>query len=144
MENILKFIKWIVYVILVIPTIIVFLMADSGNGSSGGGSWKQKRERYERERAQRLYKEEQQKRLQQEEWLQQNIFKFKYPRVPVSSSRSSRSNYAELWDECEELAAALDDAGIEHDDLSYPMNYHELEDLRDDYQSLLDENNIDY
>lgn len=124
---------------MAVPPVIGLLMIATGNGSSGGGSWKQKREKYEKERSERLYKEQQEKRMQQ------NLIK--YPSNPAPQpvySRSSRSNYSELWDECEDLESALNDAGIDHDELSYPMGYHDLEDLRDEYQSLLEENNVDY
>ena len=57
---------------------------------------------------------------------------------------SPRSNYEELWDECEYYSELLEDNDIDHDDLSYPMDYHDLEDLKDEYESLLDENEIDY
>ncbi len=139
MEDFWKFLKTIFIIIMVAPPIIGLLMIDTGNGSSGGGSWKQKRERYEKERNERLFQEQQEKRIQQ------SIMN--YPNVPNPQpvySRSSRSNYAELWDECEDLESALSDAGIDHEELSYPMDYHDLEDLRDEYQSLLEENNVDY
>lgn len=140
MEDLFKVLKGVGIFIMIAPPIIGLLMIATGNGSSDGGSWKQKRERYERERSERLYKEEQQKQMQENTIRFQSI-----PTVqPVYSGSSSRSNYAELWDECEDLEAALNDAGIDHEDLSYPMDYHDLEDLRDDYQSLLEENDIDY
>lgn len=63
---------------------------------------------------------------------------------PAKSSGSPRNNYSELWDECEDLESALSDAGIDHEDLCYPIDYHNLEDLRDEYLSLLEENGIDY
>jgi hypothetical protein len=49
-----------------------------------------------------------------------------------------------LWDEAEELESILEDNNIDHESLSYPIDYHDLEDLRDEYESLLEENNIDY
>ena len=61
-----------------------------------------------------------------------------------SSGGGTHSNYASLWSECEELEDILNENNIDHEALSYPMNYHELEDLRDEYQSLLEENDIDY
>ena len=139
MNDFLKFLKGIGIIIMIAPPIIGLLMIATGNGSSSGGSWKQKREKYERERSERLYMDEQ-KRMQENTIRYQSI-----PTVqPTYSSSSSRSNYAELWDECEDLESALNDADIDHEDLSYPMDYHDLEDLRDEYQSLLEENNIDY
>jgi hypothetical protein len=140
MEDFLKLLKGIGIFIMIAPPIIGLLMIATGNGSSDGGSWKQKRERYERERCERLFKEEQQKKLQENAIRYQSL-----PAAqPVYSNRSSRNNYAELWDECEDLETALNDAGIDHDDLSYSMEYHELKDLRDEYQSLLEDNDIDY
>ena len=142
MKDFLKFLKGVFIVLMIAPPIIGLLMIATGNGSSDGGSWKQKRERYERERTERLYKEQQEKRMQQNAIKYQSI---PTPQpTPVHSSGSSRNNYAELWDECEDLESALNDAGIDHDDLSYPMDYHDLEELRDEYQSLLEENDIDY
>ena len=139
MNDFLKILKGIGIFIMIAPPIIGLLMIATGNGSSSGGSWKQKREKYERERSERLYMDEQ-KRMQENTIRYQSI-----PTVqPTYSSSSSRSNYAELWDECEDLESALNDADIDHEDLSYPMDYHDLEDLRDEYQSLLEENNIDY
>jgi hypothetical protein len=139
MNDFLKILKGIGIIIMIAPPIIGLLMIATGNGSSSGGSWKQKREKYERERSERLYMDEQ-KRMQENTIRYQSI-----PTVqPTYSSSSSRSNYAELWDECEDLESALNDADIDHEDLSYPMDYHDLEDLRDEYQSLLEENNIDY
>lgn len=147
MKEFLKFLKGVLIVIMFAPPVIGLLMIATGNGTSGGGSWKQKREKYEKERSERLFKEEQQKQMQQNA--------IKYQSIPVpqsapqsapvySSGSSSRSNYARLWGECEDLEAALNDAGIDHEDLCYPMDYHDLENLRDEYQSLLEENNIDY
>lgn len=49
-----------------------------------------------------------------------------------------------LWDKAEELESILEDNNIDHESLSYPMDYHDLEDSRDEYKSLLEENNIDY
>ena len=49
-----------------------------------------------------------------------------------------------LWDEAEELESILEDSNIDYESLSYPIDYHDLEDLRDEYESLLEENNIDY
>lgn len=49
-----------------------------------------------------------------------------------------------LWDKAEELESILEDNNIDHESLSYPMDYHDLEDLRDEYKSLLEESNIDY
>ena len=139
MNDFLKILKGIGIFIMIAPPIIGLLMIATGNGSSSGGSWKQKREKYERERSERLYMDEQ-KRMQENTIRYQSI-----PTVqPTYSSSSSRSNYAELWNECEDLESALNDADIDHEDLSYPMDYHDLEDLRDEYQSLLEENNIDY
>lgn len=143
MDNFFKILKGLYYILfMIVPAVIGLTMIATGNGSSGGGSWKQKRERYEKERSERLYKENQEKQRQQNAIKYQSVPVSRS--VPVYSSNSSRSNYAELWDECEDLESALDDAGIDHDDLSYPMDYHDLEDLRDEYQSLLEENGIDY
>ena len=140
MDDFLKFLKGIGIIIMIAPPIIGLLMIATGNGSTNGGSWKQKRERYERGRSERLYKEVQIKQMQE------NAFRYlSIPTVqPVYSGTSSRSNYAELWDECEDLESVLNDADIDHKGLSYPMDYHDLEDLRDEYLSLLEENNIDY
>ncbi len=55
-----------------------------------------------------------------------------------------RNNYAELWSECEELSTVLEENDIEHDELSYPMDYHELKDLKSGYEDLLEDNEIDY
>lgn len=49
-----------------------------------------------------------------------------------------------LWDKAEELESILEDNKIDHESLSTPINYHDIEDLRDEYVSLLEENNIDY
>ncbi len=57
---------------------------------------------------------------------------------------SSRSNYRDLWNECETYSAVLEENGIDHEGMSYPMDYHELEDLRDEYINLLEDNDIDY
>lgn len=57
----------------------------------------------------------------------------------------SRSNYQELWDECEYYQDLLYENDITpYDELDYPMDYHELEDLRDELESQLQEENIDY
>ena len=52
--------------------------------------------------------------------------------------------YAELWDECEYLEGLLEDYDIEHESMTYPMDYYELRDLRDEYVDLLEEYEIDY
>ncbi len=56
----------------------------------------------------------------------------------------SENRYSSLLSECEELSAKLEDADIDHEEPSSYMNYHELQNLRDEYESLLEENNIDY
>lgn len=90
----------------------------------------------------RQYEAEQQRLMQQRA---NNMPKVSIPVIPSTrSSSSSRSNYAELWDEAEELESILEDNNIDHESLSYPIDYHDLEDLRDEYKSLLDENNLDY
>ncbi len=61
-----------------------------------------------------------------------------------SSYGSGNSHYAELWSECEDMEALLEDNDIDHECMSYPMDYYELRDLRDEYQNLLDEYEIDY
>lgn len=73
MEDFLKFLKGVFIVLMIAPPIIGLLMIATGNGSSDGGSWKQKRERYERERSERLFKEDQQKRMQQNAIKYQSI-----------------------------------------------------------------------
>ena len=62
----------------------------------------------------------------------------------IQTIQSKIYDYAELWDEAEELESILEDNNIDHESLSYPIDYHDLEDLRDEYESLLEENNIDY
>lgn len=65
--------------------------------------------------------------------------------VPRSNSSSSRSNYQDLWDECEYLQGLLEENDIDPDNsLSYPMDYYELEDLKSDLESQLEDNDIDY
>lgn len=57
----------------------------------------------------------------------------------------SRSNYQELWDECEYYQDLLYENDISpYNELDYPMDYHELEDLRDELESQLQEEDIDY
>ena len=86
--------------------------------------------------------------------IQQNAQRYQSVPVYTQPSYSSegsgthrgtpRENYRILWEECEDLEAILDDHNIDHESLSYPMDYHDLEDLRDEYQSLLEDNGIDY
>ena len=65
--------------------------------------------------------------------------------VPRRNSGSSRSNYQELWDECEYLQGLLEENDIDPDNtLDYPMDYYELEDLKSDLESQLEDNDIDY
>mgnify|MGYP003334440364 CR=1 FL=1 len=108
----------------------------SGSSTSTSNTW-----------AGRHY-QEQLKKQQQEEYnrkqLEQTIQRMQSQLVYSGHSGSPRSNYQQLWDECEDLEAALNDAGIDHEDLSYPMDFHDLEDLRDEYQSLLEGNDVDY
>lgn len=59
-------------------------------------------------------------------------------------SGSPRSHYQELWEDAEYYASLLEENDIDHESLEYPIEYHDLEDLRDEYVYLLDENNIDY
>lgn len=35
-----------------------------------------------------------------------------------------------LWDKAEELESILEDNNIDHESLSTPINYHDIEDLR--------------
>ena len=46
-----------------------------------------------------------------------------YQIVPVvsNSGGTSKSNYAERWDECEYYSSILDDNGVGHDELSYGL-----------------------
>ena len=133
MENFLELLKIIIYFALSIIGLLMFAFA-IGKGSSGGDSWAQKvRERYELKES---IKEQQEKRIQRTV--------ISYPASCPVRSNSSRSNYSVLWDECEDLESILSDANIDHDEMNYPMDYNELEDLRDEYQSLLEENNVDY
>lgn len=128
-----------VFIIVVVSLIISIIIRKTVDNSSGEGSWKQKRESYEREQRQILYNKQQERRIQP------NTIDY-----PVISTKqrdyvpSPRSHYEELWNECEELESLLNDAGIDHDEMDYPMEYNELEDLRDEYQSLLEDNDIDY
>ena len=102
----------------------------------------QNNQRRQNEISKRNFEAEQQ-RLMQERL--KNMPKVSTPVIPsTSSSSSSRSHYADLWDEAEELESILEDNNIDHESLSYPIDYHDLEDLRDEYESLLEENNIDY
>lgn len=67
------------------------------------------------------------------------------PRGNNYRSGSPRSNYQELWDECEYLQDLLEENDIDPDYyLSYPMDYYELEDLKSDLESQLEDNDIDY
>lgn len=63
---------------------------------------------------------------------------------PSRSYGSGNNHYAELWSECEDMEVLLEEYDIDHESLDYPKDYYELRDLRDEYQSLLDENEIDY
>lgn len=63
---------------------------------------------------------------------------------PTENTGGGNNLYAELWDECEYLEGLLEDYDIEHESLTYPMDYYELRDLRDEYVDLLEENEIDY
>lgn len=112
------------------------------SGNTYSRPWKKKAQEYERQKRE----QERQDRIRKESIERAAKNSYYQQSLPVQSGRSGspRSNYQELWDESEDLEAALNDAGIDHEDLSYPMDYHDLEDLRDEYQSLLDENNIDY
>lgn len=55
-----------------------------------------------------------------------------------------RDNYQDLWNECEALISALDDAGIDHEGLSYPMDYYELRNLKDELESTAEENDVEW
>ena len=67
------------------------------------------------------------------------------PRGNNYRSGSPRSNYQELWDECEYLQDLLEENDIDPDySLSYPMDYDELEDLKSELESQLEDNDIDY
>ena len=116
--------------------------SSSTSGSTYGRPWKKKAQEYEKQRLERERQEYQRQQMLQNAQRYQNI----QPMQPTYSghSGSPRSNYQQLWDECEDLEAALNDAGIDHESLSYPMDYHDLEDLRDEYQSLLEDNDVDY
>ena len=55
-----------------------------------------------------------------------------------------RDNYRDLWNECEDIISALDDAGVDHEDLSYPMDYYDLRDLRDELESTAEEYDVNW
>lgn len=56
----------------------------------------------------------------------------------------SQNSFSSLLSECEELSDILEEADIDHEEPSSSMDYHELQNLRDEYESLLEDNNIDY
>ncbi len=59
--------------------------------------------------------------------------------TPSRSYGNGNNHYAELWSECEDLEALLEDYDIDHECMTYPMDYYDLQDLIDEYQYLLDE-----
>ena len=118
------------------------------SGSTYGRPWKKKLQEYEREKAERKRQEQQLKEIQQNAQRYQSVPVYTQPSYSSEGGGTHRGtpreNYRILWEECEDLEAILDDHNIDHESLSYPMDYHDLEDLRDEYQSLLEDNGIDY
>lgn len=154
--------KYVIYEIRKIGRVIVLIAAIIGTlpiiagcdntSRSPSNSWSsrpynryQNQKKREQEEAQRRIQLQQQQQTMEQLRRMSELQERNIQYVPVTSqSGTQRSNYAELWDECEYYSELLEENDIEHDDLSYPMDYHDLEDLRDNYESLLDENEIDY
>ena len=66
------------------------------------------------------------------------------PPIYRTHAGTPRDNYRELWEECEVIIDALDEAGVDHDYLSYPMDYYELRDLRDELEYTAEENDVEW
>ena len=158
MKDFWKTLKVVLYCLYFSPLVIGLLMIATGNGndSSSDSGYHSSRpyNRYQNEqRRERERLEKQRQELQLKE-MQQNAQRYQSMPVYTQPSYSSggsgthrgtpRENYRILWEECEDLEAILDDHNIVHERRSYPMDYHDLEDLRDEYQSLLEDNDIDY
>ena len=156
MKDFWKTLKVVLYCLYFSPLVIGLLMIATGNGndSSSDSGYHSSRpyNRYQNEqRRERLEKQRQELQLKE---MQQNAQRYQSMPVYTQPSYSSggsgthrgtpRENYRILWEECEDLEAILDDHNIDHESLSYPMDYHDLEDLRDEYQSLLEDNDVDY
>lgn len=156
MKDFWKTLKVVLYCLYFSPLVIGLLMIATGNGndSSSDSGYHSSRpyNRYQNEqRRERLEKQRQELQLKE---MQQNAQRYQSMPVYTQPSYSSggsgthrgtpRENYRRLWEECEYLEAILDDHNIDHESLSYPMDYHDLEDLRDEYQSLLEDNDVDY
>lgn len=97
------------------------------------------------------YQKQQQRelQLQQIKYQQQRTISTQQMNIPTQynnsySGTSSRNNYSDLWDECETIIAALDDADVDHDDLYYPMDYYDLRDFRDELEALAEEYDVDW
>ncbi len=67
-----------------------------------------------------------------------------FQRTYISDNSKSRNDNSSLFSECEELSEILSEADIDHEEPSSSMDYHYLQDLLDEYKSLLDDNDIDY
>ena len=111
----------------------------SGRGYSGRNTWARRQ----------LDKQiEERKKEEFEEYRQNQQVKTlnSIKSIPVNtSSKMGKSNkYSELWNECENLSSILSDHDIDHEGPSYPMDYDDLKDLRDELQNILEENDIDY
>lgn len=66
------------------------------------------------------------------------------PPVYRTHTGTPRENYRELWEECETIIDALDEAGVDHDYLSYPMDFYDLRNLRDELEYTAEENDVEW
>ena len=128
METFWKILKALYIAFMVIPPVVGLLMIATGNGSSGGGTWKQKREQLERERIER--------NLQQYQKLkQQNTYQ--YQNIPVQRptyTQRSRSftpddaydeGYDEGYEQGREDGSNGYSEGYGYDDSSDYYDYYE-------------------
>ncbi len=66
-------------------------------------------------------------------------------RMSYTNNYRKKDSYQDLWDECEYYQDLLYENDISpNNELDYPMDYHELEDLRDELESQLQDEDIDY
>lgn len=106
---------------------------------------KQQERQYLESKKPRQWSEEEIKRVKkisEEDFLSPQ--KTSQPQTHTHRSSSPRPHYEELWNDAEYYESLLDEADIEHESLDYPIDYHDLEDLKDEYINLLEENDIDY
>ena len=146
MEKFFKIITVLFYVCFcILPAIIGLTMIATGNGSNSGGSLRDKRIRYEKERAESIRKAQEQERMMEFQQTQR-IYQSQTPAAPVYSTRKSAptpddaydEGYSAGYEQGREDGSNGRSHGYNYDDSSSYYDYYETQ-YQDGYESGYDD-----